>query len=242
MNKSNNPLTPSLGLNFQDQYVHSYYRLDPDTDGNSGLYRATVPFRLFGLPQLARLTVPVVTSPDEPNPPGSTTGFGDINLLDIFLFRAGPLELGVGPQVTFPTAQDPRLGTGKWQAGAAATVVSAHSWGLLGALVTYQRSFAGHDGTRDRQSAIQTQPFVIVNLPAAFYLRSTATMNFDLIGSDYFIPIGLGLGKVWKLSNGTKINLFAEPQYTFWHDGLAPQWQVFMGLNFQLPLTVKTEN
>jgi hypothetical protein len=31
-------------------------------------------------------------------------------------------------------------------------------------------------------------------------------------------------------------NLFAEPQYTIAHEGVAPQWQFFVGLNLQFPI------
>jgi len=145
-----------------------------------------------------------------------------------------------GPRVTGwlhgTLATNDRLGTGKWQAGAATAAIAPQPWGLLGALVTYQHSFAGVDD-RPTQNGLQTQPFVIYNLPQAFYLRSTATWNFDLQRGDYYIPLGLGGGKGWKLSSGTTINLFAEPQYAVAHDGIAPQWQLFMGLNFQFPLT-----
>jgi hypothetical protein len=233
MNKSNNPLTPALGVNLQDQYVFSYYGLD-DSDSNALLLRATLPHKLLGWPQILRLTVPIVTSSDEPL--GAETGLGDINVFDVFLFKAGPVELGVGPQLTFPSATDDQLGTGKWQAGAAAVVIAPQSWGLVGALVTYQHSFAGEDDRPD-QSTLQAQPFVIYNLPRGFYPRSTATWNFDLERETYYIPMGLGVGKVWKLSGGTTVNLFAEPQYTVAHDGVAPQWQIFTGLNFQFPLT-----
>jgi hypothetical protein len=61
------------------------------------LLRGTTPLKLFGRPQLVRLTVPIVTSPDVA-PSGSQTGLGDVNLFDTFLFKAYyiPLGLGVG--------------------------------------------------------------------------------------------------------------------------------------------------
>jgi hypothetical protein len=67
-------------------------------------------------------------------------------------------------------------------------------------------------------------------------LRSTATWNFDLQRSDYYLPLGFGVGKVWKLSGGTTLNLFVEPQWTAVHAGVAPEWQIFSGLNMQFPL------
>jgi hypothetical protein len=140
VNEANNPLTPKITINLQDIYVTSYYGLS-DSDSNTGLLRGVLPHRLFGWLQILRATVPIVTSPDHPL--GSTTGLGDINIFDVFLFKTGPLELGFGPQLTIDSVTDDRLGTGKWQAGAAGVAIAPLSWGLLGGLVTYQHSFAG---------------------------------------------------------------------------------------------------
>jgi hypothetical protein len=156
-------------------------------------------------------------------------------VFDVLLLKAGPVELGFGPQLTIDSASDERLGTGKWQAGAAAIAISPQRWGLLGGLVTYQHSFAGDDD-RKTQNTLQSQPFVIYNLPQGFYLRSTATWNFDLQHGDYYMPLGLGAGKVWKLKSGMTLNVFAEPQWTIAHDGAAPKFQAFAGLNMQFPL------
>jgi hypothetical protein len=232
VNEANNPLTPKLTINLHNFYTPSYYGL-PDSDSNTGLLRGVLPHKLFGWPQILRASIPIVTSPDEPA--GSTTGLGDINMFNLLLFKAGPLELGFGPQLTVDSATDDRLGTGKWQAGAAGIVIAPQPWGLLGGLVTYQHSFAG-EGSRPTQNTLQSQPFVIYNLPQGFYLRSTATWNFDLQRGDYYIPLGFGVGKVWKLAGGTTLNVFVEPQWTAVRAGVAPEWQIFSGLNMQFPL------
>jgi hypothetical protein len=135
-----------------------------------------------------------------------------------------------------PSAAKDVLGTGKWQAGAAAVAIALQAWGLLGGLVTYQHSFAG-DEDRLTQNTLQAQPFFMYNLPQAFYLRSTAIWNFDLQRGDYYIPVSLGVDKIWKTENGTTFNLFVEPQGTVAHEGVAPKLQVFMGLNMQFLLT-----
>jgi hypothetical protein len=176
VNEANKPLTPKLTINLHDFYAPSYYDL-PDSDSNTGLLRGVIPHRLLGWPQILRTSIPIVTSPDDPL--GSTTGLGDINLFDLFLFKAGAVELGFGPQLTIDSATDDRLGTGKWQAGAAGVVIAPQPWGLIGGLVTYQHSFAG-EGSRPTQNNLQSQPFVIANLPEGVYLSSTATWNFDL--------------------------------------------------------------
>lgn len=233
MNASNNPLTPSVALNLQDDYVGRYYGLG-DEDGNSLLLRGAIPHKLFGLPQLMRATLPIVTTPHIGNQ-DSETGLGDLNVFDLFLMKSGQVEYGFGPQLTIPTASKDETGTGKWQAGLAAMAIAPQRWGLLGALVTWQAAFAG-DSDREHQNNLQAQPFYIYNMPQGWYFRSTATWNFNLKTNDYYIPFGAGIGKVWK-SGKTTLNLFAEPQWTVAHDGDGqPKFQVFMGLNLQFPL------
>ncbi|MFA9438964.1 hypothetical protein ACDA63_04925 [Uliginosibacterium sp. sgz301328] len=230
---ANNPLQPIFGFNLHDQYVGAYDGLD-DKDSNAFMLRAILPHKAFGRPQIMRATMPVVTSPDVA-PNGRKTGAGDLNLFDIFLFKAGGIEIGVGPQLTAPTASDDALGTGKWQAGLAGAVIAPQSWGLLGALVTWQTSFAG-DSDRRRQNNATAQPFLIYNLSKGWFVRSTATWSFDLETNSRYIPVGLGAGRVWK-SGGITYNLFVEPQWTvISHGSAVPQFQVFAGLNLQFPL------
>jgi len=124
------------------------------------------------------------------------------------------------------------LGQGKWQTEPAAVAITPLSWGLLGGLFQHHQSFAGDDD-RDDVSLLTVQPLVIYNLPQGYYLRSTGIWNFDLENDHHFIPVGLGLGKVWKVDQQTTANL-SSPQYTVWHDGdVAPRWQIFVGFNLQ---------
>lgn len=232
MNKANNPLTPSIGVNLQDQYVDSYYGLE-DADSNLLMLRGALPHKLFGHPQLMRVTLPLVTTPDLP-PSGSDTGLGDLNIFDLFLFSRGGMQLGFGPQLTIPLASKDETGTGKWQGGLATMAVLPRDWGLIGGLVTWQHSFAG-DEDRRTQNNLQAQPFLMRNLPGGWYLRSTATWTWDLAQGTYYIPVGAGAGKVWKGGDIT-FNLFVEPQWTVAHDGDVPKFQVFGGLNLQFPL------
>ena len=50
------------------------------------------------------------------------------------------------------------------------------------------------------------------------------------------IPIGLGIGKMWQVSEDVKVNAFIETQYTVAHEGIAPDWRIFAGLNFSYSL------
>jgi len=229
-NKSNNPLTPAASFGLQNYYTPSIFGTNTHT--NDFLLRPTMPFganSIVSVPQILRMTVPISTRPDPAG--GYQTGLGDINLFDIFLLNAGgSTQFGIGPLLTMPTATDKSLGTGKWQAGLAGLAVHTSKAGVFGALLQWQHSFAGQ-GDRPTVQALTAQPFLIYNLPEGWYLRSTATWSFDLQHGNYYIPIGLGAGKAWKVGK-TIVNAFIEPQYSVAHSGNVPRWQVLAGVNF----------
>lgn len=115
-------------------------------------------------------------------------------------------------------------------------LVAPQKWGIAGALLTWQHSFAGDS---DRPTPINrvAQPLLIYNLPQGFYSRSTASWTFDLARNHYAIPGGAGFGEVWILPGGSALNLFAEPQWTVAHDGPGqPKYQVLAGLNYQFTI------
>jgi len=227
-NKSNNPLNLAASFNIQDYFTPSLYGVSAHT--NDFLLRPTIPLGANGIvpvPEIFRLTVPISTRPDPAG--GYNTGLGDLNLFDIFLLSQSDIQIGVGPLVTAPTATDPTLGTGKWQAGLAAVAISATPARLLGGLIQWQHSFAGQSARPSVQS-LTAQPFGIFNLPGGWYIRSTGIWTFDLQHGDYYIPVGLGAGKAWK-SGSIIYNTFLEPQYSVAHSGSTPKWQIFAGLN-----------
>ena len=186
VNKANNPLTPVITVNFQDQAQPLLYDLDQGS--NAFLLRGVFPHKLGGVHQLLRYTLPVVTAPDGKG--GTATGLGDLNIFDVFPFiwKQKKMELGIGPQFTFPTATETVTGTGKWQAGVVGLAVAPRKWGIAGVLLTWQHSFAG-DRNRAEQNDLVAQPLIIYNLPGGWYLRSTAGLSFDLEQSQYVIPM-----------------------------------------------------
>jgi hypothetical protein len=233
-NRSNNPLNPAPGLNFQNVYTPELYGSNSHT--NDFLLRGTLPIapgETIKAPQIVRLTVPVSTRPAPGG--GNSTGLGDINIFDIFLLAktSGGVELGAGPLLVMPTASKDELGTGKWQGGVAAIAMHPSPKGILGGLVQWQASFAG-DSDRPDVSTLTAQPFWIHNLAEGWYVRSTGIWSFNLKNDDYYIPIGFGAGKVWK-SGTTTLNAFVEPQWTVTHEGNnLPKFSVFFGLNLTL--------
>jgi len=230
MNKSNNPLNPAPTFNLQDYYTPSIYGSDRSTNDILPRGAWVLPSgKPIKPPQIIRLTVPISTRPNANG--GSTTGLGDINLLDILILgKSGALTYGAGPLLTMPTASDDVLGTGKWQIGVAGTAVNVSQMGVVAGLLQWQASFAG-DGNRSDVNTLTFQPLLIHNLKDGLYLRSTAVWSFDLKNSHYYIPLGIGAGKV--LESGTKtLNAFLEPQWTIAHDVDGyPKFTLFFGLN-----------
>lgn len=232
VNEANNPLTPKITINFHDQWAPRLY--DSDDYTNSFLLRGVIPHKTFGQPQILRFTMPALLSvPDGRG--GMTSGVGDLNLIDLLLFKEGKVEFGIGPQLTIPTGGS-STGTKLWQAGLAGVLIAPQRWGLLGGLLTWQHSFAG-PSDRPTQNSVTMQPFFIYNLPRGWYLRSSGTWSFNLESNTYVIPVGAGLGKVWIAGGGTTVNAFVEPQWTVAHDGAGqPKFQVFAGVNLQFPI------
>lgn len=232
-NEANNPLTPKITLNLHDYYVPRMFDLG-DEWSNQLLFRGVIPFKAFGRGQLFRFTLPVVSAPQFPS--GRDVGLGDLTVMDIIPFKRGAMEYGLGPLLVLPTASEDSLGAGKWQAGLVGLAVASRPKGILGALVTWQASFAGEDD-RDDVQLLTVQPLILRNFPGGWYLRSTAIMNFNLENGDYAVPVGLGLGRVVPVNPGTTANFFLEPQYTVSHEGSGqPEWQIFAGVNFQFDL------
>nr|WP_244432265.1 hypothetical protein [Rhizobium leguminosarum] len=141
VNEANNPLTPKITINLQDYYIPSFIDTPGVPEAKQFLLRGLIPWDMFGLPQLLRFTLPIATSPDVPS--GYVTGLGDLTLMDLFILPKHGNVLGAGPLLVVPKATDVSLGSGKWHIGVAGVVIAPQRWGLLGALATYQVSFAG---------------------------------------------------------------------------------------------------
>lgn len=232
-NTANNPLTAMLGINLQNYYIPSIYGTDKTS--NSFLFRGVLPHKTGGTQQIMRATLPYQSVPqfNEEN----VTGLGDLNVFDIFLLKPkNGFQYGVGPYLIIPTASEPETGAGLWQAGASAVLIKPSEMGLLGALLTYQHSFAG-PSERPVQNIATLQPFLIFNLPKGYYARSTGVWNFNMQNGDYYIPVGVGAGKVWTLKSGNILNVGIEPQWTVLHEGDGqPNFQTFIVFNMQFPL------
>ena len=168
----------------------------------------------------------------------NTFGLGDINY-SLFLNPVEsdlPFTWGVGGSITFPTATDDRLGSGRWSAGPTAVALVQPEWGTYGALVRQLWSFAG-DG--DRESVNQTlfEPFVNYNLDEGWYLISDSviTVNWNQSGGDKVtLPLGGGVGKLFKIGDQA-MNARVEAYYNVVRPDAGPEWTIGGTLQFLFP-------
>ncbi|MDB6177068.1 hypothetical protein PAF17_06055 [Paracoccus sp. Z330] len=229
--QANNPLANTKSLNFQNQYLGDLS--GTDRDANQFYLRYAQPFSAMGGDWLARFTAPITTVPEAGG--GDHTGFGDLNFFAAYLIDVGnpAISFGVGPQITMPTAEDDRLGSGKWSLGFANVLFNATSpkfqWGYL---LTWQASVAGDDDREDVNVGA-FQPFGFYQLGDGWYLRSASVWTYNFENDEYGVPLSLGVGKVIKTDKAV-VNVFVEPQKYVWtSDEGQPDWGVFAGVNFQ---------
>lgn len=226
--QANNPLA-----NFTAFNLHNYYIPElsgpVDETANSFILRYAKPLGKW----LMRASLPFNRTPTGINT--TQSGLGDFDVFFAYLFDTGnpARSFGIGPQIVLPTATDDATGTGKYQAGLAAVYFDASSalfqWG---GLVTY-RTDVGGDSDRASTSLLATQPFYFVQMGGGYYLRGAPIWAFDLENDTYHVPVGLGLGRVFK-SGDIVFNAFAEPQFTILSKGEGqPQFQLFVGFNMQ---------
>jgi hypothetical protein len=259
---ANNPLASLNAINLQDYYQPSLYSIPNATGNSMLLrgaivagrqiIRATLPvatlpsgYEIYDLlppndPNRAR-SYPLLMDASDPAPQVSITslqyasGFGDFNIFDMIKLSldSARTQFALGPMLVAPTATDKALGAGKWQAGIAGAAIHPLPMGsVIGALITWQHSFAGQRARPDT-SLFTCQPLGTFSIGGGYYIRSSATWTFDAENGRYLIPLGVGAGKVFKIGNAMA-NAFIEPQFSIYHQGIGqPTIQIFAGINLQ---------
>jgi hypothetical protein len=149
---------------------------------------------------------------------GVDSGFGDAQLFYLFAHDVPHGRLGIGFSTLFPTATDPKLGTGKWSIGPSAAYVKLNRKArfLGGFLVQSFFSFAG-PSWRHSVSTVALQPVFVKQLAAGWSLRSAdATWTFDLQRGSSIVPISLGVGKLLHVGAQT-LNVVLADEATLVH-------------------------
>jgi hypothetical protein len=137
-------------------------------------------------------------------------GLGDINFTTFLSPRKSGANFfwGVGPSVSFPSATDELLGSGKYSLGPSAVVLTEQGPWVTGFLLTNIWSVGGSD-RREDVSAGLLQPWLYYNFPSGAYVftEPVITVNWKAESNErWTVPLGLGAGMVFPIG-GQYINL-----------------------------------
>lgn len=185
---------------------------------------------------ISRSIVPLMLQPS-PATDSSLFGLGDISET-LFLSPAKPGSIiwGIGPAITFPTATNSTLGTGKWLAGPSAVALVTPGHWVIGALISNQWSFAG-DGSRPSVNTGLVQPFINYNLPDGWYVTTSPiiTVNWNAAsGQQWTVPLGGGIGRVFRIGE-QPINAQLAGYYNVVRPDGGADWQLRLQLSLLFP-------
>ena len=135
---------------------------------------------------------------------GRTTGFGDMYYVGLFSPKE-PIKLdngasfvwGAGFDMSFPTASEDILGTGKWAAGPSALAVYLGKKWKVGGLLQHYWDFAG-DSDRDdvNMTNLQTLYYYSLNPTTSIGAGPNIIANWEQDSNNAFtVPIGIGINK-----------------------------------------------
>ena len=174
----------------------------------------------------------------------TATGLGDTNIFDSFTLGIGKsYKWGVGPSVTMPTNQNSdgkKFGNDNWLAGVAGIGMlrfSPRDQGIL--IFNWQKDVQGNDVPVEH---FELQPTYTHTFQDGWYFLSAGVWEFDLENRTHYIPLALGVGKVFRFQ-GRLMHAFIEPQWVVDSDdkdkngNFIPQPNFFVRLGMTLLLS-----
>jgi hypothetical protein len=237
-----NPIGNLISVPFQN---NTSFQIGPFNRTSNVLnIQPVIPVELSGSILLINRTIlPVVSSPDVTRPNGTTWGLGDLNYTAFFTpADAGPVMVGAGPVLLFPTGTSDDTGSGKWAAGPSVVLVATPGSTLIGLLVNNVWSYAG-SSDRDDLNQMLIQYFVNYNFPGGWYLSSAPIITSDWTKparEGWIVPFGGGGGKIFKIGrqpiNGS-VQAFYNVVTPEGEDGnrIGPEWSLRLQLQLLFP-------
>jgi hypothetical protein len=232
-----NPIASTIRLPFESNLL-----INSGEDNETGFLLNIQPVLPMSISEawniIHRPIIPIMYTPGaitgNPANPGLAVGFddtfglGDINYTPFFSPKdSGEIIWGVGPSLSFPTATDDVLGSGKWSAGPSFVVLTIQKPFLGGVLFQHLWSFAG-EGDRDSVNRTLIQPFLNYNMDDGWYLVTspiiTANWSADS-GNRWTVPVGGGGGKLFRIGD-QPINMSMQVHYNVERPTDGPEWQI----------------
>ncbi len=205
--QASDPTASLMSFQFQTFYSPSLH--NSTGSRNIAQFRAAIPFTIAGINNIARLTLPYVTS----NATGPS-GVGDMTLFDLAAFDRSWGRFGVGVVALLPTGAN-GISAEKWGLGPAMGFVARPGWGNIGLFNQNILTVAGDD-TRPDVNVSTLQPILSIPLGKGWSVgTSEMTFVYDWDRSEFTsLPLGVKISKLTKIS------------------GLPVQWQLSYERNF----------
>lgn len=170
---------------------------------------------------VTRTIVPFVSVPGFLTGADRETGVGDMSITSLL----SPANIenstfwGVGSIVQLPSSSSSRLGSGKWGFGPAA-VIGYFSKKIVAGLLASNTWTVGGSGYTEQENKFYGQAFFNYNFKKGWYAVSSPTIiaNWRASGQKFIVPVGGGLGKVFKIGS-LPINIQAQAFY----NAIAPE-------------------
>ena len=191
-----------------------------------------IPIPIGSVNLINRLIMPVITQPSTTEDK-SSTGFGDI-VYTAWISPAKDSKViwGLGPVLQLPTASGNEFGTGEFGIGPSLVILTMPGDWVMGAVINNIKTFGDAE-----ENKFTLNYFVNYNFPE-FYLVSAPIMTANWNapeGQKWVVPIGGGLGKVFKLGGKLPVNINAHVYYNAVKPDGIGDWQMRFQVQFMFP-------
>ena len=226
--QATDPTAALMSFQLADWYTASSH--GSDATANQIVFRAAIPFAMFGTQNIFRVTQPVITSSLH-----GGTGLGDTQIFNLTVFGAPWGRWGLGLAGSLPTGQDGR-GSEQWTLGPAAGFVNSASK-LYGFGLFAQSFFSvAGDSSKHAIGIINLQPIASLQLGGGRSLSlGNSALVYDTKNSRWAsLALGLNYGQVvgfW----GHKWRPNVELDYDFQDRIGTPKVTLRAGLTLLLP-------
>ena len=191
VNDGTDPTRPITRIDLRNDFFADWQEFEDDRSYNVTSVGAGLP---FGDRFNVGLDIPVVTT----NLTFTTkTGLGDIPLRAEYIAdRGSPGRLIAGLLLSFPTAIEDEMGTGKFLIGPGIGAVFSFMGGFWGILLRDVFSVAGHD-SRPNIHELWIRPLVKLDLGKQWYTLFTPDIRINWVSERVFLPFTIEFGKLW---------------------------------------------
>lgn len=225
---ASDPTAPLMNVQVQDYYGPSV-NLTGGASQNFVQFRTAIPFRLGGMQNIFRATLPIFT-----DTPSGATGISDAVLFNLVTFDRPWGRWGAGAVGLAPTGQD-GLSADKWAVGPAVGFTAPKGPLLIGVFSQNLFSFAGDPDAPDVDVSI-LQPILNYSLGSGWSIGgSEMNVTWDWEASAWSsLPLGAKLNKLVRVG-GRPVQLSVSYEHNFVDDFAAPRDLYGVGLKLLMP-------